>query len=94
MFAAALTSPRALFSVFFSCLTCDFIVAGLVELPHVEIQSNDGEHEDGHEQQQADLQKGNHGLHNGLEHHLQAWGTIAHTATTIQRLKECVWIVK
>lgn len=71
-------------------LTCDFIVAGLVELPHVELQANDSKHEDGHEQQQADLQQGNHGLHDGLEHHLQAWGTIAHTATTIQGL----WMVK
>lgn len=68
----------------FSRLTCDFVVAGLVELPHVELQPDDGKHEDGHEQQQADLQKGDHGLHNGLEHHLQAWRTIAHTATTIR----------
>ena len=55
--------------------TCEFIVAGGVELPHVELQADDGEHEDGHEQQQSDLQQGDHGLHNGLEHHLQAWRT-------------------
>lgn len=56
-----------------SQLTCEFVVAGGVELSHVELQANDGEHEDGHEQQQADLQQGDHGLHDGLEHHLQAW---------------------
>lgn len=48
-----------------------------MELSHVELQADDGEHEDGHEQQQADLQQGDHGLHNGLEHHLQAWRTHA-----------------
>ena len=53
-----------------------FVVAGGVELPHVELQADDGEHEDGHEEQQADLQQGNHGLHDGLEHHLQAWRTM------------------
>lgn len=78
MFTAALALARLLFSVFYSCLTRDFVVAGLVELPHVELQSNDSKHEDGHKQQQADLQQGNHGLHNGLEHHLQAWRTITH----------------
>ena len=46
-----------------------------MELSHVELQADDGEHEDGHEQQQADLQQGDHSLHNGLEHHLQAWRT-------------------
>lgn len=49
-----------------------------MELSHVELQSNDGKHEDGHEQQQANLQQGNHGLHNRLQHHLQAWRTITH----------------
>jgi len=48
-----------------------------MKLPHVELQADDGEHEDGHEQQQADLQQGDHGLHDRLEHHLQAWRTQA-----------------
>ena len=30
--------------------TCVFVVAGGVELPHVELQADDGEHEDGHEE--------------------------------------------
>ena len=55
--------------------TCVFVIAGGVELPHVELQADDGEHEDGYEEQQADLQQGDHGLHDGLEHHLQAWRT-------------------
>ena len=56
-------------------LTCVVVVTGTVELAHVEFQADDGEHEDGHEQQKADLQQGDHGLHNGLQHHLQAWRT-------------------
>ncbi len=51
-------------------LTCDFVEAGGVELSHVELQADDGEHEDGHKQQQANLQQGYHSFHNGLEHHL------------------------
>lgn len=56
-------------------LTCNFIIAGFVEFSHVEFQANDGKHEDGHKQQQANLQQGDHSLHNGLQHHLQAWKT-------------------
>ena len=52
-----------------------------MELSHVELQADDGEHEDGHEQQQANLQQGDHSLHNGLEHHLQAWRTRCKTIT-------------
>lgn len=40
--------------------------AGAVQLPAVELQANDGEHEDGKEEQQADLQQGNHRFHDGL----------------------------
>ena len=47
--------------------------AGLVQLPAVELQADDGEHEDGEEQEQADLKQRDHGLHDGLEHDLQAW---------------------
>lgn len=73
-----------------SGLTRDFVVAGLVELPHVELQSNDSKHEDGHEEQQADLQQGNHGLHDGLEHHLQAWRAITHT---VQMWREKITVI-
>ena len=43
------------------------------ELAAVELQADDGEHEDGEEQQQADLQQRHHGLDDGLQHDLQAW---------------------
>lgn len=55
-------------------LTCAVGETGLVEFAHVELEANDGEHEDGKEEQQPDLQERNHGLHDGLEHHLQTWG--------------------
>lgn len=71
------------------CLTCDFIVAGSVELSHVELEADDGEHEYGHEQQQANLQQGDHSLHDGLEHHLQAW----RTGGVCDIRQKCVWIV-
>lgn len=41
-----------------------------MEFAHVELQANDGKHEDGKEEQQANLQQRNHGLHDGFEHHL------------------------
>lgn len=56
-------------------LTCNVIIAGFVEFSHVELKADDGKHEDSHKQQQSNLQQGDHGLHNRLEHHLQAWRT-------------------
>lgn len=47
-------------------LTSVFIVTGSVEFSHVELQADDGEHEDGHEQEQANLQQRDHSLHDGL----------------------------
>lgn len=44
----------------------------MVKLPAVELQADDGKHEDGKEQEEADLEQRNHGLHDGLEHNLQA----------------------
>lgn len=44
-----------------------------MEFAHIELKADDGEHEDGKEEQQPDLQQWNHGLHDGFEHHLQAW---------------------
>lgn len=66
-------------SHFHFMLTCNGVSAGCMELSHVELQANDGEHKDSHEQQQADLKQGDHGLHYGLEHHLQAWMTVGNT---------------
>lgn len=54
-----------------------------MELAHVELQADDGEHEDGHKQQQTNLQQGDHSFHNGLQNHLQAWRAQSKT-----RLKE------
>lgn len=48
-----------------------------MEFAHVELEANDGEHEDGEEEKQPDLQEWNHGLHDGLEHHLQTWARAA-----------------
>lgn len=47
-------------------LTCIHIKAGVVEFAHVELDTDDGKHDDGKEEQQSNLKKGNHGLHNGL----------------------------
>lgn len=49
-----------------SRLTCFYIKAGEVELAHVELYTDDGKHNDGKEEQQSNLKKGNHGLHYGL----------------------------
>lgn len=46
--------------------------AGVVKLPAVELQTDDGKHEDGKEQEKADLEQRDHGLHDGLQHDLQA----------------------
>lgn len=46
--------------------------AGVVKLPAVELQTDDGKHEDGEEQQKADLEQRDHGLHDRLQHNLQA----------------------
>lgn len=60
-----------------------------MQLPTVELQANDGKHEDGKEEQEADLQERHHGLHDGLQHNLQAcgrdengrWGLARHLLT-------------
>lgn len=56
-------------------LTSDIIEAGGVKFANVELKADDGKHENGEEEQQANLQQGDHGLHDGFEHHLQAWRT-------------------
>lgn len=37
-----------------------------MELSHVEVEADNSEHEDGKEEQQADLQQRYHGFHNRL----------------------------
>lgn len=48
-------------------------LAGVVQPAAVELQADDGKHEDGKEEQQADLQQRNHGLHDGFQDNLQTW---------------------
>lgn len=43
-----------------------------MQLATVELQANDSKHEDGKEEQKANLQKRHHGLHDRLQHDLQA----------------------
>lgn len=45
--------------------------AGVVQPAAVELQADDGKHEDREEEQQADLQQWNHGLHDGFQDNLQ-----------------------
>lgn len=61
--------------IYFFCqndhkLTGDVIKAGSVKFANVELKADDGKHENGKEEQQPNLQQGNHGLHDGFEHHL------------------------
>ena len=44
-----------------------------MEFAHVEVEANDGKHEDGKEEQQANLQQRYHSFHNGLQYHLKTW---------------------
>lgn len=55
-------------------LTGVYLEAGHVEFAHVELHPDDGKHDDGEEEQQADLKQRDHGLHDGLQHHLEACG--------------------
>lgn len=67
-------------------LTCAVGETGLVEFAHVELQANDGEHEDGKEEEQPNLQEWDHGLHDGLEHHLQTWAERAEQGRSDSRV--------
>lgn len=53
-------------------LTSAVLEAGGVEFAHVKLHPNDGKHNNGEEQQQANLKKWNHGFHYRLQHHLEA----------------------
>ena len=52
-------------------ITCVDPEAGAVEFAHVEFHTDDCEHDNGKEEQEADLQQRNHGFHYGLQNHLQ-----------------------
>jgi hypothetical protein len=49
-------------------------VAGLVERPGVELESDDGEDQDGEHDEKADLHQRRQGLENGLEDDLETCG--------------------
>lgn len=48
-------------------------LTGAVQFAAVKFQTNDGKHENCKEEQQANLQQRNHGLHDRLEDYLQTW---------------------
>lgn len=52
-------------------LTSVDLEAGVVEFAHVKLHPDDGKHDNGEEEQQADLKQRNHGFHYGLQHHLE-----------------------
>lgn len=54
-------------------LTCDalLVVAGLVHLPHEELQPDDGVDDNNKEHKQGDVQQGYHGLDDGVQNHLE-----------------------
>lgn len=45
--------------------------AGGVEFAHVKLHPDDGKHDNGEEEQQANLKQRNHRFHYGLQHHLE-----------------------
>lgn len=42
-----------------------------MKFAHVKLQPDDGEHDDGEEEQQADLKQRDHGFHYRFQHHLE-----------------------
>ena len=53
-----------------SACTWFFVVAGLVHASDEELQTDDGVDDDDEEYQQSDVEQGNHGLHDGVQHDL------------------------
>ncbi len=54
-------------------LTSDLIEAGLVEDAGEELQTDDGVDDDDKHDQQHDVEEGNEGHQDGVEHNLQTW---------------------
>lgn len=50
--------------------TCMVVIAGLVHLAHEEFQADDGVDDDDKEDQQGDMEQGNHGFDYGVQHYL------------------------
>ena len=65
---------------------CDVVARG-VERARVELQSDDGEDDDGKEQQQRNVDQGTDGLADGRHHDLETWmknGYITHFSFFLQ----------
>lgn len=56
-------------------ITCDALlaVAGLVHLPHEELQADDGVDDDDEQHEKGDVQQGDHGLDDGIQNHLETY---------------------
>lgn len=54
-----------------SVLTCSLVVTGLVHLTLEELQTHDGVNGDHEEDQQGNMEEGQHGINDGVHHHLQ-----------------------
>lgn len=67
----AIITPKTCLSLVLLLLTCVYPEASAMEFAHVEVKANDGKHEDGKEEQQANLQQRYHSFHNGLQYHLK-----------------------
>lgn len=70
------TEARALGARLPAPLTCYalLVVAGLVHLPHEELQADDGIDDDDKQHEQGDVQQGDHGLDDGIQDHLETCG--------------------
>lgn len=58
-----------------SSLTCYalLVVAGLVHLPHEELQADDSIDDDDKQHEKGDMQQRDHGLDDGIQNHLETY---------------------
>lgn len=57
-----------------------------MELPHVELHPDNGEHDDGEEEQQADLKQRHHGFHYGFQDNLETCGRQRHLDLSLKMI--------
>lgn len=65
--------------------TCPGVVAGLVHFALEELQAHNGVDGNQQEDQQGDVQQGQHGFQNGVHHHLQAWRKNSETKASVRK---------
>lgn len=58
------------------------VVAGLVHLPHEELQADNGVDDDDEEHEEGNVQQGHHGLDDGVQDHLETCATKASTVAS------------